>query len=125
MIRRPPRSTLFPYTTLFRSGFGGVPGQAGGLASLLGWTGGFCLVAMLIAPHLRAMKLYTIPDFFQQRYGGRWPRVIAALAAVVCSFTYVGAQIFRVGVIAPRVAGGRVRIGLMLGPGRRRPVVLL
>ena len=102
---------------LYLQGFAGVPGQAGGLAYLLGWTGGFCLVAMLIAPHLRAMKLYTIPDFFQQRYGGRWPRVIAALAAVICSFTYVVAQIYGVGLIASRLTGVQFEIGIMLGLG--------
>ena len=45
---------------LYLQGFSGGPGQAGGLAYLLGWTGGFCLVALLIAPHLRAMNLYTL-----------------------------------------------------------------
>ena len=69
---------------LYLQGFGGSSGQPGGLAYLLGWTGGFCLVAMLVAPHLRAMNLYTLPDFFQQRFGGHWPRIIAALASIVC-----------------------------------------
>ena len=102
---------------LYLQGFSGLPGQAGGLAYLLGWTGGFCLVAMLIAPHLRAMNLYTIPDFFQVRFGGRWPRVIAALAAVICSFTYVVAQIYGVGLIASRLTGVQFEIGIMLGLG--------
>lgn len=102
---------------LYLQGFGGVPGQAGGLAYLLGWTGGFCLVAMLIAPHLRAMRLYTVPDFFQQRFGGRWPRIIAALATVLCSFTYVVAQIYGVGLIASRLTGVQFEIGIMLGLG--------
>lgn len=102
---------------LYLQGFSGVPGQAGGLAYLLGWTGGFCLVALLIAPHLRAMNLYTIPEFFQVRFGGRWPRVIAALAAVLCSFTYVVAQIYGVGLIASRLTGVQFEIGIMLGLG--------
>jgi len=102
---------------LYLQGFSGTPGQAGGLAYLLGWTGGFCLVAMLIAPHLRAMGLYTIPDFFHVRFGGRWPRVIAALAAVLCSFTYVVAQIYGVGLIASRLTGVQFEIGIMLGLG--------
>ncbi|WP_353234495.1 VC_2705 family sodium/solute symporter [Diaphorobacter ruginosibacter] len=102
---------------LYLQGFSGLPGQAGGLAYLLGWTGGFCLVAILIAPHLRAMNLYTIPDFFQVRFGGRWPRVIAALAAVICSFTYVVAQIYGVGLIASRLTGVQFEIGIMLGLG--------
>ena len=102
---------------LYLQGFGGTAGQPGGLAYVLGWTGGFCLVAMLIAPHLRAMKLYTIPDFFQVRFGGRWPRVIAALAAITCSFTYVVAQIYGVGLIASRLTGVQFEIGIMLGLG--------
>lgn len=102
---------------LYLQGFAGTPGQAGGLAYLLGWTGGFCLVAMLIAPHLRAMGLYTVPDFFHVRFGGRWPRIIAALAAVLCSFTYVVAQIYGVGLIASRLTGVQFEIGIMLGLG--------
>ena len=98
-------------------GCSGTPGQAGGLAYLLGWTGGFCLVALLIAPHLRAMGLYTVPDFFHVRFGGRWPRIIAALAAVLCSFTYVVAQIYGVGLIASRLTGVQFEIGIMLGLG--------
>ena len=102
---------------LYLQGFSGTPDQPGGLAYLLGWTGGFVLVAMLVAPHLRAMKLYTIPDFFQVRFGGRWPRIIAALSAVLCSFTYVVAQIYGVGLIASRLTGVQFEIGIMLGLG--------
>src|SRR6218665_809107 len=102
---------------LYLQGFSGTPGHAGGLAYLLGWTGGFCLVAMLIAPQLRAMGLYTVPDFFAVRFGGGWPRIIAALAAVLCSFTYVVAQIHGVGLIASRLTGVQFEIGIMLGLG--------
>ena len=102
---------------LYLQGFGGTQGQPGGLAYLLGWTGGFCLVAMLVAPHLRSMNLYTLPDFFQQRFGGKWPRIIAALASVLCSFTYVVAQIYGVGLIASRLTGVQFEIGIMLGLG--------
>lgn len=102
---------------LYLQGFSGTSEQPGGLAYLLGWTGGFVLVAVLIAPHLRAMNLYTVPDFFQVRFGGRWPRIIAALAAVLCSFTYVVAQIYGVGLIASRLTGVQFEIGIMLGLG--------
>ncbi len=102
---------------LYLQGFSGSPGQAGGLAYLLGWTGGFCLVALLIAPQLRAQELYTVPDFFQLRFGGRWPRILAAWAAVLCSFTYVVAQIYGVGLIASRLTGVQFEIGIMLGLG--------
>jgi cation/acetate symporter len=102
---------------LYLQGYSGSPGSAGGLAYLLGWTGGFCLVAMLIAPYLRAMNLYTVPDFFHVRFGGQWPRIIAALAAVLCSFTYLVAQIYGVGLIASRLTGVQFEIGIMLGLG--------
>src|SRR3954468_16404941 len=55
---------------LYLQGFAGGEGQAGGLAYVLGWTGGFCLVALLVAPHLRRLNLYTLPDYFGVRYGG-------------------------------------------------------
>ena len=102
---------------LYLQGFGGTEGQAGGLAYVLGWTGGFCLVALLIAPHLRKLNLYTVPDYFSVRYGGRWPRVIAALAAMLCSFTYVIAQIYGIGLIASRLTGVQFEIGILLGLG--------
>lgn len=102
---------------LYLQGFSGAGTQPGGLAYVLGWTGGFCLVGMLIAPYLRAMNLYTVPDFFQARFGGRWPRIIAALAAITCSFTYVVAQIYGVGLIAARLTGVQFEIGIMLGLG--------
>jgi cation/acetate symporter len=102
---------------LYLQGFSGSGNQPGGLAYILGWTGGFCLVALLIAPQLRAMNLYTLPDFFQKRYGGRWPCILAALAAVVCSFTYVVAQIYGIGLIASRLTGVQFEIGILLGLG--------
>src|SRR6478672_10396666 len=102
---------------LYLQGFGGTAGQAGGLAYVLGWTGGFCLVALLIAPHLRKLNLYTVPDYFSMRFGGRWPRTIAALAAMLCSFTYVIAQIYGIGLIASRLTGVQFEIGILLGLG--------
>ncbi len=102
---------------LYLQGFSGSGQQPGGLAYVLGWTGGFCLVALLIAPQLRAMELYTLPDYFHHRYGGRWPRIIAALASVLCSFTYVVAQIYGIGLIASRLTGVQFEIGILLGLG--------
>lgn len=102
---------------LYLQGFSGVDAHSGGLAYVLGWTGGFCLLALLVAPYLRRMKLYTVPDYFAVRYGGRWPRMIAALAAVLCSFTYVVAQIYGVGLIASRLVGVHFEIGILLGLG--------
>jgi cation/acetate symporter len=102
---------------LYLQGFGGTETQAGGLAYVLGWSGGFCLVALLIAPHLRKLNLYTVPDYFGLRFGGRWPRVIAAAAAALCSFTYVVAQIYGIGLIASRLTGVQFEIGILLGLG--------
>ena len=102
---------------LYLQGFSGTERQAGGLAYVLGWTGGFCLVALLVAPYLRRMGLYTVPDFFHVRYGGDWPRRLAALAAVACSFTYVVAQIYGIGLIASRLTGVQFEIGILLGLG--------
>lgn len=102
---------------LYLQGFGGSERQAGGLAYVLGWTGGFCLVALLVAPYLRRLGLYTVPDYFHVRYGGDWPRRLAALAAVICSFTYVVAQIYGIGLIASRLTGVQFEIGILLGLG--------
>ncbi|MFT6591163.1 MAG: cation/acetate symporter [Rhodoferax sp.] len=102
---------------LYLQGFSGSQSQPGGLVYVLGWTGGFCLVALLVAPYLRELGLYTIPDFFGARFGGRWPRLIAAFAAILCSFTYVVAQIYGVGLITSRLTGVQFEIGILLGLG--------
>jgi cation/acetate symporter len=102
---------------LYLQGFSGSGSQPGGLVYVLGWTGGFCLVALLVAPHLRKMNLYTVPEFFGRRFGGRWPRIIAAWSAVLCSFTYVVAQIYGVGLITSRLTGVQFEIGILLGLG--------
>ena len=102
---------------LYLQGFSGTESQPGGLVYVLGWTGGFCLVALLVAPYLRSLDLYTIPDYFGVRFGGRWPRMIAAFAAVLCSFTYVVAQIYGVGLITSRLTGVQFEIGILLGLG--------
>lgn len=102
---------------LYLQGFSGTPSQPGGLVYVLGWTGGFCLVGLLVAPYLRKLDLYTVPDYFGVRFGGRWPRMIAAFAAVLCSFTYVVAQIYGVGLITSRLTGVQFEIGILLGLG--------
>jgi cation/acetate symporter len=73
-----------------------------GLAFVLGWTGGYVLVAILIAPFLRKFGAYTVPDFFAERYGGNFARILAVIVLISCSFTYVVAQIFATGLIASR-----------------------
>jgi len=101
---------------LYLQGFSGTAAQPGGLAYVLGWTGGFCLVGLLMAPRLRAMRLYTVPDFFAVRFG-RGAQLLAAMGAVACSFMYVVAQIYGIGLIASRLTGVQFEIGILLGLG--------
>ena len=65
-----------------------------GLAFVLGWTGGYVLVAILVAPYLRKFGAYTVPDFLSARYGGNLARFIGVVVLFSCSFTYVVAQIY-------------------------------
>ena len=94
--------------TLYHAGFDG-------LAFVLGWTGGYCLVALLLAPYLRKFGQYTIPDFLGARYGGNIPRMIGVFAAILCSFTYVIAQIYGVGIITSRFTGLEFAVGVFVG----------
>ncbi len=86
-----------------------------GLAFIMGWTGGYVLVALLLAPYLRKFGQYTIPDFLGARYGGRMPRIIGSVVAILCSFTYVVAQIYAIGLIASRFTGVDFTVGIFLG----------
>ena len=90
-----------------------------GLAYIIGWTGGFCLVALLIAPYLRKFGQYTIPDYLAARYQGRnngkFVRIIAVSATIIVSFTYVVAQIYGVGLITSRFTGVDFSVGIFLG----------
>ena len=88
-----------------------------GLAFVMGWTGGYCLVALLLAPYLRKFGQFTVPDFLAVRYGGNAPRLIAVFAALIVSFTYVVAQIYGVGLIASRLTGVAFELGVFLGLG--------
>ncbi len=94
--------------TLYLSGYQG-------LAFVLGWTGGFVLVALLLAPYLRRFGEYTIPDFLSARYGGNAIRLVAAAAAILASFVYVVAQIYGVGVITSRFVSLQFEIGVFVG----------
>src|SRR5688572_8293968 len=88
-----------------------------GLAFIMGWTGGYCLVAFLLAPYLRKFGQFTIPDFLGARYGGHAARTIGIVAAILCSFTYVVAQIYGVGIITSRFTGVEFQVGIFLGLG--------
>ena len=94
--------------TLYATGYDG-------LAFVMGWTGGYCLVALFLAPYLRKFGQFTIPDFLGARYGGNIPRAIGVFAAVLCSFTYVIAQIYGVGIITSRFTGLEFGIGVFVG----------
>ena len=89
----------------------------GGLAFIMGWTGGYCLVALFLAPYLRKFGQFTIPDFLGERYGGNLPRFLGIIAAILCSFTYVVAQIYGVGLITARLSGLAFEIGIFVGLG--------
>jgi cation/acetate symporter len=86
-----------------------------GLAFIMGWTGGYCLVALFLAPYLRKFGQFTIPDFLGARYGGNIPRFVGMFAAILCSFTYVVAQIYGVGIITTRLTGVEFAYGIFLG----------
>jgi cation/acetate symporter len=96
--------------TLFLAGFDG-------LAFVMGWTGGYCLVALFLAPYLRKFGQFTIPDFLAERYGGNIVRTIGVIAAITCSFVYVVAQIYGVGLITSRFTGLEFGIGVFVGLG--------
>ncbi|MBK7660551.1 MAG: cation acetate symporter [Betaproteobacteria bacterium] len=94
--------------TLYLTGFQG-------LSFIMGWTGGYVLVALLLAPYLRKFGQFTIPDFLGARYGGNIVRSMGVIAAILCSFTYVVAQIYGVGIITSRFTGLEFGIGVFVG----------
>ena len=96
--------------TLYLTGYSG-------LAFIMGWTGGYCLVALVLAPYLRKFGQFTIPDFLGERYGGHLPRFMGLLAAILCSFTYLVAQIYGVGLITSYLTGIAFELGIFLGVG--------
>lgn len=96
--------------TLYLTGYSG-------LAFIMGWTGGYCLVALVLAPYLRKFGQFTIPDFLAERYGGHIPRLIGVGAAILCSFTYLVAQIYGVGLITSYLTGVAFELGIFLGLG--------
>ena len=96
--------------TLYLTGYNG-------LAFIMGWTGGYCLVAFVLAPYLRKFGQFTIPDFLGERYGGHLPRMIGLSAAILCSFTYLVAQIYGVGLITSYLTGIAFELGIFLGLG--------
>ncbi len=96
--------------TLYLSGYNG-------LAYILGWTGGYVLVALFLAPYLRKFGRFTIPDFLGARFGGNLPRFVGVLCAILCSFTYLVAQIYGVGIITTRMTGISFELGIFIALG--------
>jgi cation/acetate symporter len=86
-----------------------------GLAYVMGWTGGYLLLAVFLGPYLRQFGAYTIPDFLDARYGGKIPRIVGVVAAIACSFTYLIAQVTGVGLIVARFIGLDFNIGVFVG----------
>lgn len=94
--------------TLYLSGYDG-------LAFVLGWTGGYLLVSILLAPYLRKFGQYTVPDFLGARYGGNAARFVGVIVLISASFAYVTAQIFGVGIIASRFLGISFDVAVFVG----------
>ncbi|MEC9345257.1 MAG: sodium:solute symporter family protein [Pseudomonadota bacterium] len=85
------------------------------LAFVLGWTGGYVLVAVLIAPYLRKFGAYTVPDFLGARFGGNFARTIGIIVLFCCSFTYILGQITGTGIIASRFLGISFEVAVFVG----------
>jgi cation/acetate symporter len=88
-----------------------------GLAYILGWTGGYVILAMLLAPYLRKFGQFTIPDFIAARYEGNLARIVSAIIAIIISFTYVTAQVSGIGIIMSRFLGVNFVAGVVFGLG--------
>lgn len=86
-----------------------------GAVYLLGWTGGYVLLAMLLAPYLRKFGKFTVPDFIGERYYSSVARVVAVVAAIFVSFTYVAGQMRGVGVVFSRFLNVDVNTGVFIG----------
>ncbi|MEL7472247.1 MAG: sodium:solute symporter family protein [Planctomycetota bacterium] len=100
-------------------GMAGIISFAGyfGSVYLMGWTGGYVLLAMLLAPYLRKFGKFTVPDFVGDRYDSSLARVVAVLCAIFVSFTYVAGQMRGVGVVFSRFLEVDITLGVIIGTG--------
>ncbi|MFP6625560.1 MAG: sodium:solute symporter family protein [Deltaproteobacteria bacterium] len=89
-------------------------GYAGGVY-LMGWTGGYVLLALLLAPYLRKFGKFTVPDFIGDRYDSDWARLVAVVCAVFVSFVYVAGQMRGIGVVFSRFLEVDVNTGVLIG----------
>ena len=88
-----------------------------GSVYLLGWTGGYVLLAMLLAPYLRKFGKYTVPDFVGDRYYSHLARIVAVVCAIFVSFTYVAGQMRGVGIVFSRFLNVNIDVGVLIGMG--------
>lgn len=96
------------------AGLAAVMGRDGSVY-LMGWTGGYVLLAVLLAPYLRKYGKYTVPQFVGDRYYSSAARVVALLCAVLVSFTYVAGQMRGVGIVFARFLGTSIEQGVLAG----------
>ena len=88
-----------------------------GSVYLMGWTGGYVLLALLLAPYLRKFGKYTVPDFVGDRYYSNVARVVAVICAIFVSFTYVAGQMRGVGIVFSRFLDVGINEGVLIGMG--------
>ena len=86
-----------------------------GSVYIMGWTGGYVLLALLLAPYLRKFGKYTVPDFIGERYYSKSARIVAVLCALLVSFTYVAGQMRGVGVVFSRFLEVDINTGVIIG----------
>ncbi len=84
---------------------------------LLGWTGGYVLLALFLAPYLRKFGKFTVPEFIAERYYSRTARIVAVICLIFVSFTYVAGQMRGVGIVFSRFLEVDVTMGLIIGMG--------
>lgn len=88
-----------------------------GSVYLMGWTGGYVLLALLLAPYLRKFGKFTVPEFIAERYESRAARIVAVICLIFISFTYVAGQMRGVGIVFSRFLEVPIGVGLMVGMG--------
>ena len=88
-----------------------------GSVYLMGWTGGYVLLALLLAPYLRKFGKFTVPEFIAERYDSRAARIVAVVCLIVISFTYVAGQMRGVGIVFSRFLEVPIGLGLVIGMG--------
>lgn len=88
-----------------------------GSVYLMGWTGGYVLLALLLAPYLRKFGQFTVPDFIGERYYSRTARVVAVVCLIAISFTYIAGQMRGVGVVFSHFLNIPITMGVLVGMG--------